>query len=75
MFAQGTGQNTEIEEFVVPHICEPLTKQPLIECAGHFSHLAGLKLADDSANEMPEIDMLIGSDFYWHFVTGESIFW
>ena len=38
----------------------------------HFPHLAGLDLADDLIQEAHGIDMLIGCDFYWHFVTGET---
>lgn len=67
------GQEINIDLFVVPHICEPLGKQPLEECLGLYPHLSGLELADDFTKEPHVIDMLIGSDFYWHVVTGELI--
>ena len=35
--------------------------------------MAGLELADDFTKGPHVIDMLIGSDFYWHIVTGELI--
>lgn len=38
-----------------------------------YSHLTPLDLADVSEEETLEVDMLIGSDFYWEFVTGEII--
>eukprot|EP00731_Ephydatia_muelleri_P024186 Em0016g457a len=67
------GQKIMVDLFVVPHICEPLCKQPLEECLEHYPHLAGLELADDFTKGPHVIDMLIGSDFYWHIVTGELI--
>ncbi len=38
-----------------------------------YEHLAQLDLADISKEETLEVDVLIGSDFYWKFVTGETI--
>ena len=67
------GRNTRVDLFVVPRICEPLTKQPLTRCLELFPHLSELDLADDLTKETRGIDMLIGSDFYWHFVTGETV--
>ena len=57
----------------VPHICEPLTTQPIDKCLDVYSHLSGLELADDPLDETREKDMLIGSDFYSEFVTGEVV--
>ena len=57
----------------VPHICEPLTYQPVSICQGNFNHLVGLNLADPSdGSSSSEIDILIGSDQYWELVTGET---
>ena len=37
-----------------------------------YAHLSGLELADYSrGTDAGEIDVLIGSDFYWKLVTGE----
>ena len=38
-----------------------------------YTHLAGLDLADLSPDETLQVDMLIGSDFYWDFITGRTI--
>ncbi len=59
--------------FVVPHICNPSTTQPIDICAKMYSHLRQLDLADASQDEILEVDMLIGSDLYWEFVIGETV--
>ena len=65
-------QNLEL--VVVPHICDPLTVQPINLSSRMYNHLTQLDLADTFHAEMPlDIDMLIGSDFYWDLVTGETI--
>ena len=38
-----------------------------------YPHISCLDLADDPLDETHEIDVLIGSDFYWEFVTGEVV--
>ena len=59
--------------FVVPLICEPLTRQPVVFCRDNFPHLSGLILADPSdGQEQLEVDILIGSDQYWSLITGET---
>ena len=68
-----SGGRQELDLFVVPHICDPLTTQTVGTCSRMYNHLAQLDLADISQNETLEVDMLIGSDFYWQFVTGETI--
>lgn len=57
--------------FVVPMICEPLIGQPMEVCLKQNPHLTGLELADwvDQGSRL-EVDILIGSDHYWDFVTG-----
>lgn len=40
--------------------------QPLSVCASEYPHLKALQLADDSdGSSGPEVNMLVGSDFYW----------
>ena len=52
-----------------PVICSSLHSRISVE---EFSHLDGLKLADDFEHDgNEEIDVLIGSDYYWTIVTGE----
>ena len=57
--------------FVVPVVCEPLFSQPVSVCVSEYPHLASLSLADetDGASRL-DVDLLIGSDFYWDIVTG-----
>ena len=52
-----------------PTICSPL---PSHVDANNYPHLHGLKLADYSNSE-DSIDVLIGSDYYWDFVTSEIV--
>ena len=52
-----------------PTICSPL---PSRVDANNYPHLHGLKLADYSDSE-DSIDFLIGSDYYWDFVTSEIV--
>ena len=57
--------------FVVPMICEPLRGQPIDVCSNQNPHFSSLELADwaDQGSRL-EVDILIGSDYYWDFVTG-----
>ena len=68
-----SGEHIDVNLFVVPRICEPLAEQPLEKCLEVYPHLCGLDLADNPMVENHGIDMLIGSDFYWRFVTGEIL--
>ena len=53
-------------------ICEPLAGQPISACIEENRHLASLDLADFSdGTSSLEVDILIGSDYYWSLVTGE----
>ena len=38
-----------------------------------YPYLVGLKLADDRTEGETQIDVLVGADQYWNFVTGEVI--
>ena len=57
--------------FVVPMVCEPLMGQPIDVCSNQNPHFSSLELADwaDQGSQL-EVDILIGSDYYWDFVTG-----
>ena len=66
------GSELELTMFSVPHICEPLTVQPISLCAATCDHLAQLELADSCSDDSTlEVDVLIGSDYYWDLATGE----
>ena len=72
--ATRSGQDEVLELRIVPHICEPLSAQPVNICSKMFPHLAPLTLADTHHSDTPlQVDMLIGSDFYWQLTTGEII--
>jgi len=65
--------SSRLEVFVVPHICDPITSQAAVADVKMYSHLAGLDLADLNHDDVMEVDLLIGSDSYWDFVTGKTI--
>ena len=59
--------------YAVPVICEPFNCQPVTLCQINYPHLAGLPLADPSDGlEQLDVSILIGSDQYWSFITGET---
>ena len=61
----------EVSLFVVPHICDPLSVQPV---STGYHHLLSLDLADHCCGSEPlEVDFLMGSDIYWDIVTGEVV--
>lgn len=52
-------------------ICAPISNQIIEFTQANYPHLQCLRLADNShGNEELNIDILIGEDFYWHFVSG-----
>lgn len=68
-------QKQEMEFVCTPLICQPLTVQPIDLCKEKYRHLAGLDLADPNQggnDDLVEVDLLIGSDYYWWFATGET---
>ena len=54
-------------------ICQALTVQPIDLCKERYQHLSGLDLADSNhgKDDLMEVDILIGSDYYWWFATGK----
>ena len=67
------GGDQELELFTVPFICQPLTAQPIDLCASKYQHLTDLDLADSSSGEPTmDVDLLIGSNYYWDLTTGET---
>ena len=51
-----------------PVICSPLPAH----VSTSYPHLHGLELADEPSSSENSIELLIGSDYYWLFVTGET---
>ena len=66
-------QHIEINALSYPTICSPIKSHIDVEL---FPHLLGLNLADDPdrvGNDSDSIDILIGADQYYEFVSGEII--
>ena len=58
----------------MPLICSPIQNQALQFAVESYDHLSHIELADSmkfSQNLGMDVDLLIGSDFYWKFLTGE----
>lgn len=66
------GQSQELMLFAVPLICKPLSGQPITLCVENYSHLSQLELADSHGEAQLEVDILIGSDYYWELTTGKT---
>ena len=67
------GDSQALKVFVVPHICDPISSKTAVTCVKTHGHLSQLDLADVTPDEAMEVDLLIGADFYWEFVTGETV--
>ena len=70
MFLEDVNEETsKVCVLSIPTICSPL---PSHVDTNNYPHLHALKLADYSNSE-DSIDVLIGSDYYWDFVTSEIV--
>ena len=68
---KGDGESVNIAALSFPVICSSL---PLQVDVSAYPHIEGLPLADEfSGQEHDSIDVLIGSDQYWNFITGETV--
>ncbi|CAB3979174.1 PREDICTED: uncharacterized protein LOC107346460, partial [Paramuricea clavata] len=70
---EDSNQIVQLNAFTIPTICSPLKNQAIEIACHNYSHLQGLKLADigPESNIGSEVDILIGSDYYWHFLNGD----
>ena len=60
--------------YVVPVVCAPLRNQQLTFAVQAYPHLRGLPLADFQAeSSVLDVDILVGLDSYWSFMTGGCI--
>ena len=67
-FAMSDDEPLVLPLVVVPHICDPVSVP--IDTSNYYKHLAELELADSvDVGSNLEIDILIGSDYYWDLVT------
>lgn len=63
------GTKQEVRLLTVPIICEPLSGAATDKRVAKCEHLLGLELADSTDEEdLIEIDVLIGLDYYWEFI-------
>ena len=67
---QGQTKDIEIAALCFPKICSPFSVTVDIE---RYPHLEGLVLADQSLldNSAPEIDILVGADYYFEIIMGD----
>ena len=63
------GEEIEITALSYPTICSPLPSKVKV----NYPHLEGLALADSLNDSCGDIDIVIGSDYYWDLVSGETI--
>ena len=57
----------------VKDICHPLKNQNTKFAKKNFSHIRNLTLAGENCLKNSDIDILIGSDYYWHFMKNRII--
>ena len=63
--------NYYVEALCVPYICSPLKEHFVQETQSQFNHLKDLQLSESKQqNEITDIDILIGLDFYYSLVSG-----
>ena len=69
------GNEIIMDAYSVPTICSPISNQSIKVALEEYPHLHGLTLADKpslSTADDVEVDVLIGADYYWKFVTGTT---
>ena len=68
------GITFEISLFTIQFICEPLSTQSITCAIEKYSYVSNLELEDSpSGDKELNIDIFIGSQYYWKPVTGEVI--
>ena len=65
-------QRRVITALGVPKICSELKNQSYRIAVEKYSFLQNLQLANQAHLDNTNIDLLIGADTYWEFVTGET---
>ena len=66
-------KNGFVEAISSPVTCADLTNQNCKIVSKRYSHLQGLNLADKSTDGSKTIEILVGLDYYFEFITGEVI--
>ena len=68
------GEVFYLSALVVPVVCDPVCCQPVSLTQSTYDYLSELDLADSSiSGNKLDIDVLIGSDYYWMLVTGRVL--
>nr|XP_047144811.1 uncharacterized protein LOC100214846 [Hydra vulgaris] len=67
-----TNHYSTFEAYVTPIICSPIINQRIDLAKLQHTELANIPIADD-LKDGKEIDILIGANYYWNFVTGQLI--
>ena len=67
------GKPVSIEAIVVPVVCGPLPRQRPKSAKLNYPHLQNLFMADFTDDPKMDVDILVGGDFYWSFMTGRII--
>ena len=64
--------NILMKAYSVSTICLPLCDQPIQYSKQNYEHIKDLNLADAGEGEL-DVDLLIGSDFYWSILSGKVL--
>ena len=64
------GQVVPVNALAYPTICSPISSCITVS---EYPHVRGLQFADSMEVSEKQIDLLIGADYYYHFITGEII--
>ena len=68
------GMSIYVTAYVVPVICSPVSNQEIRGTVDHYPYLQELKLAcGTTSSNTVRVDLLIGADHYWSFLTGNII--
>ena len=65
--------SSEIEAYVVPVICSPISNQRVDLAKERYNSLRRIQFSDDDNSENKKVDILVGANYYWNFATGRLI--
>ena len=72
LLSMNSKENHLIKVLSVPRICSKIKGQYLNCVIKNRNFIRNFQLADTSFNGEANVDILIGEDLYWQFVTGET---
>ena len=67
-----SNQTVQFNALTIPTICSPIKNQAIEIACHNYHHLQGHKLADlgPESDIGSDVDILVGDDYYWHFLNG-----